>query len=74
MELEPTPCIKNCTTLSDGDYQSCEGCGGYVVCVTGDRYEKTCVGGQVWDDSYKRCLNTSTTCGLEVHHPTTTAT
>ncbi|XP_067677868.1 uncharacterized protein [Haliotis asinina] len=62
IEVVATPCMSNCTGMPDGDYQTCAGCGGYATCLGGMLYERKCVADTVWDDSVKRCQDTSSTC------------
>ena len=59
-------CTRTCTGLPDGDYQSCSGCHVYATCSQGHLHDdRPCPRGLVWDDSMKRCLRTSPTCGLQ---------
>ncbi len=59
-------CITSCNGVTDGDYQSCQGCHYYASCGAGIFYDKRpCPADLVWDDKKKKCLYTSTTCGAE---------
>lgn len=71
MASEPPPdcdstgpeCIRSCTDMPDGDYQSCDSCYVYVTCSNGGTYdERPCPAGLVWDDIVKRCEWQSNTC------------
>ncbi|XP_046355092.1 uncharacterized protein LOC124134367 [Haliotis rufescens] len=62
MKIVSTPCMSNCTRIPDGDYQSCMGCTGFATCLGEMLYERKCVGNTMWDDSVKRCEDTSSTC------------
>ena len=57
-------CIKRCSRLPDGDYQSCVGCDVYASCVAGRIYNnRPCPEGLHWDDNNKICDNKpSSTC------------
>ena len=56
-------CISSCAGLSDGDYQSCQGCQVYATCSNERLYDnRLCPAGLVWDDNLKRCEWVSTTC------------
>ncbi|XP_071111191.1 uncharacterized protein [Haliotis cracherodii] len=41
----PNPCVSSCNGVADGDYQSCNGCNGYVSCNGGRLFDnRPCVG------------------------------
>ena len=67
-EAVPDPghpkCVSTCRHISNGDYQSCNTCAGYVTCVHGLLYERSCPADLVWDDVQGRCEWTSSTCGV----------
>ncbi|XP_062584963.1 thrombospondin-2-like [Saccostrea cucullata] len=58
------PCVSDCTSKPDGDYQSCTKCEKFAQCQNGTLVEKDCPGGLFWDDSKKRCEFISTTCSI----------
>ena len=64
----PGTCVSDCSGMSDGDYQSCKTCEGYVTCSNGYYFDRPCAPNHpgakplVWDDVKKRCEWTSTTC------------
>merc|ERR1712198_809506 len=55
-------CVKSCKGVSDGYYQSCSTCNGYVVCKGQRMTTMRCKEGGSWDDNTERC---------EEHVPTT---
>ena len=68
-------CITTCTGLSDGDYQSCNGCQVYATCVRGRLIDnRPCMAGGVWDDIRKSCVIKSTTCPEKDTYGSTTST
>ncbi|KAI0209631.1 hypothetical protein LSAT2_005641 [Lamellibrachia satsuma] len=57
-------CVDSCVGVPSGNYHSCTGCFAYVSCVGNTIYRnRPCPGGQMWDDSVKRCVLESSTCG-----------
>ena len=64
----PHPCVSDCSGMTDGDYQSCKTCEGYVSCSNGYYFDRPCAPNHpgakplVWDDVKKRCEWTSSTC------------
>ena len=65
--IDPTGtpwCVADCSRMSDGHYQSCKTCYGYVSCSGGILYDRDCPAGLVWDDVKKRCEWYSTTCDI----------
>ena len=57
-------CVTSCDDVSDGAFQSCEGCDVFVVCLNGVMKKKTCEDGMKWDDIKKVCIDISSTCKL----------
>jgi len=58
-----TGCVPDCSGLVKGNYQSCQGCTVYVTCTNGNMIDnRPCPAGLVWDDNFKICSETSTTC------------
>ena len=55
-------CIVSCAGLSNGVYQSCNACKGFITCVGFTPYTIQCPLGLVFDDNKKRCGKTSDTC------------
>jgi len=57
-------CVRSCENKTDGSYQSCETCEGYISCSNGFLYNMTCPDDEylVWNDNTKRCEYTSPTC------------
>ncbi|XP_052698644.1 uncharacterized protein LOC128176227 isoform X4 [Crassostrea angulata] len=60
-------CVKDCTFMCRGDYQSCETCIGYVTCDHGKIFKRICVNPRFnitlfWDDKLKACEFKSSTC------------
>jgi hypothetical protein len=59
-------CIRSCSGLKDGDYQSCHNCDVYASCTNGTmRDDRPCAPAKPrlnWDDISKRCLYSSRTC------------
>ncbi|XP_067677848.1 proprotein convertase subtilisin/kexin type 5-like [Haliotis asinina] len=56
-------CVSSCDGLPNGDYQSCIGCNVFATCANGRLFDnRTCPSKTVWDDFYKRCEWSSTTC------------
>ena len=56
-------CIHSCEELSNGKYQSCERCDGFIKCKKGVSIHKECPDGETWDDTDKLCAATaSKTC------------
>ena len=75
----PTPtghptgkCVSDCNGVSNGDYQSCKTCEGYVTCSNGYYSDRPCPANLVWDDVKKRCEWESATCPRNPSHSTTT--
>ncbi|KAI0241149.1 hypothetical protein LSAT2_001106 [Lamellibrachia satsuma] len=65
-------CVSSCVGRDGGDYQSCIGCNVYVTCSQGTAIDnRPCPGDSVWDDTEKRCMKTSTTCGDHIDTVTT---
>ena len=55
-------CIVSCAGLSNGVYQSCSACKGFITCLGFTPYTFQCPLGLVFDDNKKRCGKTSDTC------------
>nr|XP_034304814.1 uncharacterized protein LOC105323013 isoform X2 [Crassostrea gigas] len=60
-------CVKDCTFMCRGDYQSCETCKGYVSCEYGYLSKRICINPRLnitlfWDDKLKGCEFESSTC------------
>ena len=64
------PCVKDCSGMPNGDYQSCYTCERFVSCSNGHYYDMPCAPTHpghpplVWDDVKKRCEWTSSTCNI----------
>ena len=66
-------CVANCRHMSNGDYQSCKTCEGYVTCAYGRLYDRPCPANLLWDDERKRCGWESRTCNIPpTTHPVPT--
>ncbi|XP_061172683.1 uncharacterized protein LOC133182001 [Saccostrea echinata] len=65
-QTQGTVCVSDCTTMRDGDYQSCFTCFGFVSCSNNITINKTCAKSDgsylKWDDKIKECQFNSTTC------------
>ncbi|XP_021367145.1 inactive carboxypeptidase-like protein X2 [Mizuhopecten yessoensis] len=55
-------CVKQCKGMAPGVYQSCDTCDGYVTCVWGFLYRQPCPPGLKWNDNFRVCDFSSTTC------------
>ena len=64
--------ISSCAGRSDGDYQSCKTCHGFVSCSNENLYEMPCAANLVFDDKKKLCDYTSATCNDAASENTTT--
>ncbi|XP_061183226.1 uncharacterized protein LOC133191491 [Saccostrea echinata] len=65
--IQARRCLTNCSDHTDGDYQSCFTCEGYISCVNGVLLIRKCVPSYAnhslyWDDFKKLCRFTSRTC------------
>ncbi|XP_048250928.1 mucin-2-like isoform X4 [Haliotis rufescens] len=70
-QLSTGQCVIDCSSKSDGFYQSCQGCDVYVRCVNKQITDNNpCPPGTVWNDNIKFCDSSSPTC----HETTTTST
>ena len=64
MVITEPRCVSSCFGRDDGDYQSCIGCNVYVSCSNyGAIDNRRCPEDLVFDDTEKRCMKTSATCG-----------
>merc|ERR1719495_1548320 len=62
---EPKGCRSSCEAGESGWVQSCKSCSHYAVCNWGTLVEDedmVCAEGTYWDDTYKTCVWTSSTC------------
>ena len=64
-------CVSDCSSIPNGDYQSCKTCEGYVYCSDGFLYDRPCLVGLLWDDLTKRCEYESKTCPSTTNNPST---
>ncbi|XP_048250925.1 mucin-2-like isoform X1 [Haliotis rufescens] len=70
-QLSTGKCVSDCSSKSDGFYQSCQGCDVYVRCVNKQITDNNpCPPRTVWNDNIKFCDSSSPTC----HETTTTST
>jgi len=59
----PDDCVRSCTDVPNGNYQSCRGCNVFVTCTNGYIHDsRPCATKTVWDDDKKQCQGTSNTC------------
>ena len=62
-----TVCIKSCKGRTDGNYQSCFTCGGFISCLNDITYNMSCMPSFpdrpiLWDNIKGRCDYNSITC------------
>lgn len=62
-----TVCIKSCKGRTDGNYQSCFTCGGFISCLSDITYNMSCMPSFqdrpiLWDNIRGRCEYNSITC------------
>ena len=56
-------CEADCSSVQDGDYQSCDSCTEYVTCSGGQQVISDCENQKTWDNSLQECQDDdSTTC------------
>ena len=55
-------CVKSCTGLPDGRYQSCDNCLAFATCTAGELTFDYCPILFRWDDNHKGCISESETC------------
>ena len=68
-------CIRNCTGMTDNEYQLCHNCTSYGTCNHGTLTVEHCPAGQVWDNyEPKGCSDTSHTCTECYEHVTCEST
>ncbi|XP_011434793.2 uncharacterized protein [Magallana gigas] len=65
--LHVSICVSDCNGISDGDYQSCYTCEGFVSCSNNGMVKKNCSESYpdrpvYWDNFKKKCLFESRTC------------
>ncbi|XP_078334069.1 uncharacterized protein LOC111112854 [Crassostrea virginica] len=60
-------CIKSCIGRADGNYQSCDTCDGFILCINGKTSKQSCAQSVIgrpihWDNIKGKCVYNSSTC------------